>query len=189
MHLSRGVLKGFIESKQLLTDYADLDKQLTANGVDVRLAAVVEVVDGGKLAVEKADNRHPKLGKAVVLQGFENRLDGYDVSEKVVASAGTVKLEKLKAYLIITCEKVDTPSNLTFHILSRSSLFRLTQSLLGYGLGEAGYKGFLTFLLLPILNSEIELGSRIAQLCFTELKGEGHYEQQKETNYQGGKLF
>ena len=189
MHLSGPVLRKLIEEQKVVTDYDNLDKQLTANGIDVRLAAVVEVLDGGKLAVEKKECRNPKLGRAVVLQGFENSLDGNEVTEKVVAAGGTIKLDKLKPYLVITCERVNTPTNLTFHILSRSSLFRLTQSLLGYGLGEAGYKGFLTFLLFPVIDSEIELGSRIAQLSFSELRGEGNYEQQKETNYQGGKLF
>lgn len=189
MHLSRNVLKSMIVENGLVSGYADLDRQLTANGVDVRLAGVVEILDGGRLAIEKADNRHPKLGKAVILKGFEERLKGYDVQESQVVESGIVKLEPLKPYLVITCESVDTPSQLMFHITPRSSLLRLTQSLLGYGFGEAGYKGFLTFLLLPALQGEVELGTRIAQLSFTELKGEAHYEQQAEANYQGGKLF
>ncbi len=188
MHLSKEFLKKLILEKNLITNYADLDGQLTPNGVDMRLAAIIEVIDGGKLAVSKQDNMAPKLGRAVVLPGFESRLDGYDIQEKIVGT-GVVKLHRLKPYLVITCEEVSTPSNLMFHIAARTSLFRLTQSLLGSTFGEAGYKGFLTFMLLPFADSEIELGARFAQLCFTELRGEAHYESQKETNYQGGKLF
>ena len=188
MHLSRDSLKKHIVEGKLITNYADLDGQLTANGVDVRLAAIIEVIDGGKLAISKQDNMSPKLGRAVVLPGFENRLDGYDIQEKIVG-AGIIKLNRLKPYLVITCEEVNTPSNLMFHIAARTSLFRLTQSLLGSTFGEAGFKGYLTFMLLPFADSEIELGARFAQLCFTELKGEAHYEGQKESNYQGGKLF
>lgn len=173
----------------LITGFADLDQQLTANGFDVRVAGIVEIKDAGKLAVSKAQNKAPKLGRAIVLKGFEERLADYSVDQKDVVPAGSVKLERLRPYLVITCEKVKTPTSMMFHITPRSSLFRLTQSLLGVSFGEAGYEGFLTFMLLPFLDAEIELGARIAQLSFAELKGEGHYAQQKESNYQGGKLF
>lgn len=189
MHLSREVLKSRILSNNLVTDYADVDSQLTANGFDVRLAAVVEIDDAGKLAVQKSDNRPPKLGKAYVLKGFEDRLQGYDIKEQIVVDKLSVKLERLKPYFAVTCERVNTPSDLMFHIVARTSLFRLTQSALIATVGEAGYKGFLAFMLLPFLDGEIELGSRFAQFCFSELRGSAHYEAQKETNYQGGKLF
>jgi deoxycytidine triphosphate deaminase len=189
MHLHRNALKEMILNKQLLTNYADLDGQLTANGVDVRLAAVIEVLDGGRLAVSKQNNKGPQLGKAVVLRGYEQRLKEYGLEGVQVVETGTVKLESLKPYLVITCEELNTPENLMTHITPRSSLFRLTQSLLGCSFGEAGYKGYLTFMLMPFSNSEIELGARFAQLAFSELKGTAHYGEQKETNYQGGKLF
>ncbi|MBI4017047.1 MAG: hypothetical protein HY363_05135 [Candidatus Aenigmarchaeota archaeon] len=189
MHLSRDVLKSLILTDSLLTNYADLDAQLTANGIDVRLAAVVEIIDGGRLAANKSDSRNPKLGRAFVLKGFEDRLNGYELIEKNVLDSGSIKLEPLQPYFVITCEQLNTPSHLMTHIAARTSLFRLTQSGLFCTFAEAGYKGFLTFMLLPFCRSEIDLGARFAQLCFSELKGEAHYEQQKETNYQGGKLF
>lgn len=182
-------MKSLILNNNLLSDYSNLDQQLTANGVDVRLAAVVEIIDGGVLAVNKQDNRSPKLGKAIVLRGFEDRLEGYDFLESQIIESGTVKLDKLKPYFVITCEKVNTPETMMFHIKPRSSLFRMAQSLLGTAFGEAGYKGFLTFMLFPLLDSEIELGARFAQLSFSEISGKANYEEQKESNYQGGKLF
>lgn len=189
MHLSRDVLKKLITEQNLITNFDNLDGQMTANGFDARLAAIVEITDGGRLAVNKADHLPPKLGSAVVLKGFEDRLQGYDLKEVQVVDTGVVKLDRLKPYFVITIEKVNTPNNLMLQIAPRTSLFRLTQSLLGCGLSEAGYQGFLTFMLIPFLDCEIELGSRFAQLSFSELKGEAHYEQQKESNYQGGKLF
>ncbi len=189
MHLTKEQMKTLIVNSNLIENYFDIDSQLTANGVDVRLAAVVEVIDGGKLAVNKSDNRSPKLGKAFVLKDFEDRLEGYNIAEKHILDSGTVKLNQLRPYLVITCEKVNTPNDLMFHIKPRSSLFRFTQSLLGTAFGEAGYKGFLTFLLLSPVESEIELGARFAQLSFAKLEGKSDYESQKETNYQGGKLF
>lgn len=190
MHLSKEVLKQMIVDNNLVTNFQDLDTQLTANGFDVRVAGIVEILDGGKLAVAKNNNTTPKLGKAIVLKEFEDRLNGYELNEKhSVEQGSSIRLKSLKPYFVITCEQLNTPNNLMTHITPRSSLFRLTQSLLGCSFGEAGYKGFLTFMLIPFLDSEIELGARIAQLSFSELKGQAHYEEQKEKNYQGGKLF
>jgi deoxycytidine triphosphate deaminase len=189
MQLHRDALKQMVLEQQLLSGYADLDGQLTANGFDCRLAAVIEVLDGGKLAVQKQHNRNPKLGKAMVLKGYEHRLKEYAAERVEVVESGSIKLDPLKPYLVMTCEELNTPDNLMTHITARSSLFRITQSLLGCSFGEAGYKGFLTFMLLPFSASEIELGARFAQLSFSELKGKADYAAQKETNYQGGKLF
>jgi len=189
MHLSRDVLKSMIAQNNLITGFADLDGQLTANGIDTRLACIIEILDGGKLAISKANNKTPKLGRAFILKGYEDRLEGYDIKEKNVVDSGIVKLERLRPYFVITCEKVNTPNNLMLQIAPRTSLFRLTQSLLGCGLSEAGYQGFLTFMMVSLLDSEIELGARFAQLSFIKLEGEAHYEQQKQANYQGGKLF
>ena len=182
-------MKKMILEQNVITDYADIEAQLTANGFDARLAAIVEIVDGGRLAISKSDHIPPKLGSAVVLKGFEDRLSGYEIKDVQVAENGVVKLERLKPYFVVTCEKVNQPNNLLIQVAPRTSLFRLTQSLLGCGLSEAGYQGFLTFILVPLLDSEIQLGARFAQLVFIKLEGESHYEQQKESSYQGGKLF
>lgn len=189
MHLSRDVLKQLILEKQMVTGYADLDGQLTANGIDVRLAAVIEIVDGGKLAIDKKNNRPPKLGRAWVLKGYEDRLAEYKLHNIQIVEQASIILEPNKPYFVITCEQVNTPEDHMFHIQARTSLFRFTQSALLCTVGEAGYKGFLTFVMVPFLNSEIELGTRFAQFTFTELKGKAQYESQKQANYQGGKLF
>ena len=181
------MLKQLILEKNLISNYCGLDEQLTANGFDVRLAALVEVRDGGRLGMKKEKNRAPKLGKAYVWKGYEERIQGYGIEELAVVEE--VQLKPLQPYLAVSCEHVSTPNNLMIHITPRSSLFRLTQSLLGCSFGEAGYCGFLTFLLLPFSIGEIELGARFAQLSFSELKGEGDYLAQKENSYQGGKLF
>lgn len=189
MHLSKDVLKQYILNNNILTGYSDLDKQLTANGIDVQLAAVIEILNGGKLAINKTDNKEPQLGTAHILKGYEDRLKGYAVKEIHVHEKATIVLKKHQPYFVLTCESVSIPTNLMIDITPRSSLFRLTQSLLGCSFCEAGYQGFLCFMLLPFLNSEVELGARIAQLSFSQLTGHGNYEEQKETNYQGGKIF
>ena len=189
-NLGRDALKALIVEKQLVKGFKSLDEQLTANGFDARLAAVIEVVKGGRLAVRKEDNRAPKLGRAYVLPGFEGRLKGYDLeSTTLLAESEPVTLECGKCYLVITCEEVQMPTDVMLDIGPRSSAFRYAQVSLEATFGEAGYKGFLTFLLRANLDAEIELGSRFAQLVFSQLTGHSHYEGQRELNYQGGKLI
>ncbi|OYT32206.1 hypothetical protein B6U93_02320 [Candidatus Woesearchaeota archaeon ex4484_78] len=187
MHIGKEQLKELIEKKQIITDFESIEKQITANGFDFRACAIVEITNAGKLAKEKKDNKKPELGKAYILEEYTERLNNYDIKEK--SNEKTVKLKGLKPYLIISCEKVNTPENMMIHITPRSSLFRITQSLLGCSFGEAGYKGYMTFMLLPVLDCEIELGARIAQISFTQITGKANYEEQNESNYQGGKLF
>lgn len=175
-------------NKGLITDFDNFEKQITANGFDVRACAFVEILDGGKLAINKCDNVPPKLGTAFVLPGYEDRLQGYDITNTVVTS-DFVGLKKNQPYFVITCEKVNTPNNMMAHATHRTSVFRFAQCIMGFGFTEAGYKGFWTFILTPLMNSQIQLGSRIAQVSFSYLTSEEDYAKQKEFNYQGGKLF
>jgi len=192
MHLSRPVLKEQIEKKGIVSGHGELDAQLTANGVDLRLAALVEVLEGGRIAVDKARNRAPKLGRAFVLKGFESRLDAYkdQLQEIVVLSPSeAVSLVQMRPYFAITQEEVNIPTNMLCDIKSRSTVFRYGPNDLFCTVGEAGYRGYLTFVLLPFLANELELGARFCQVLFSELRGESHYEDQKQASYQGGKLF
>lgn len=191
MHLSRNELKKLILEQKIVTDYDDLDHQLTANGIDVRAGAIIEVLEGGRLAVNKKDNKPPALGAAYVLKGLEERLKDYSIKDlRVVNEKTLVRLKRLRPYFVMTCERVNVPKNMMVHNATRSSFFRFPQCFVEYGFTEAGYQGFLTFLLLPIAaGGEIELGARILQMSFCELKGEGDYSKQKESSHQGGKLF
>lgn len=188
MHLSGGVLKELILREGIVSGYDDLDKQVTANGFDVRACAFVEVLDGGKLAIEKKNHVPPRLGRAFVLPGFESRLAGYDVSEMIL-SEGFVELQRHRPYFVMTCERVKMPKNMMVHTAHRTSLFRFAQSLMGFGFTEAGYEGYLTFVLVPFLDGSVELGARVAQISFALLHGTGDYTQQKEFSQQGGTLF
>ncbi|MBD3412793.1 MAG: hypothetical protein GF397_06715, partial [Elusimicrobia bacterium] len=127
MHLSKTAVKELIENNKLVEGYADLDRQLTANGFDVRVCALVEIKNGGKLAIEKSNNVPPKLGKAFVLPGYENRLNKYDVEETIVTD-GFVQLKKHQPYFLVTAEMFNFPEYLMGHNNHRSSLFRFTQS-------------------------------------------------------------
>lgn len=187
--LSRDVLEKEIKENKIVEGIESLEGQLTANGVDFRLAGIIEVEKGGVLAVEKARSKPPVLGRAFVLSGFESALSGLEVKKTEVLSVGApIKLKKLAPYLAISCETVNTPDKYNFKIEARSSLFRLAQGVLETAFGEAGYKGRLTFLIFTLTDAEIELGARFAQVAFSTLEGRAHYEKQKETSYQGGRI-
>ena len=144
-NLSRDVLEKEISENKLVGGVENLDKQLTANGIDVRLAAIIEVVEGGTLAVEKARCNPPVLGQAWVMSGFENVLEGLDVKETIVLDEGSVvDLKKNVPYLVVSCETVDVPEKYMFKIETRSSVFRLMQGVLETAFGEAGYRGNVT---------------------------------------------
>ena len=189
-NLSKDVLRKEILDCKLVENYEDLDVQLTANGIDFRVAAIIEVKEAGELRINKADCKMPVLGLAHVMEGFEDVVSGLELEETIVEPAGAqVKLERLKPYLVVSCEKVNTKENLNFKIECRSSLFRITQSVLETAFGEAGYRGGLTFLMFSLLDTKVDLGVRFAQVVFTELTGTAHYEEQKESSYQDGKVL
>ena len=189
-NIGKTSLKNKILNEKLVEGYDNLDKQITANGVDFRLAAVREVLEAGELRIDKSLAKKPKLGKAWVMKGYENYIDGLNLSEVEVCTEGTlVSLDKLKPYLVVSCEKVNTPRDYNFKIECRSSLFRLTQSVLETAFGEAGYCGTLTFLMFSLLDTKIDLGVRFAQVVFSKLDSDAHYEEQAESSYQGGKVL
>jgi len=188
MHVSGPVLRQLIEREGIVSGYDAIDKQLTANGFDVRACAFVEILEGGRLAIDKKNHVPPKLGRAFVLPGFESRLGGYGVSE-VIVTEGFVDLKQHRPYFVMTCERVKMPKNMMMHTAHRTSLFRFAQSLMGFGFTEAGYEGYLTFVLVPFLDGAVEIGARVAQVSFAMLQGEGDYAQQREFSQQGGTLF
>lgn len=189
-NLSKDVLKKEIIEDKLVENYNDLDIQLTANGIDFRAAAFIEVKEAGELRINKADMKMPVLGIAHVMEGFENVVAGLELDDVVVHPEGTqISIDKLKPYFVISCEKVNTKEYLNFKIECRSSLFRITQSVLETAFGEAGYRGGLTFLVFSLLDTKIDLGVRFAQIVFSTLEGSAHYEEQKESSYQDGKVL
>ena len=189
--LSKDHIREMVQNAKLVEGYDDLEAQMTANGFDVRVGAVIEILKAGKLAINKQDNKPPQLGTAWVVEGYEHRLQGYDIKEMILCKPGfSVQLIPFQSYYTITMETINTPAAMLTKIASRTSLFRYTQTILEAGFGEAGYCGFLTFMLCPTLNgAELELGSRFAQVGFAQLTSESHYQSQKESSYQGGKLF
>ncbi|MBI4145839.1 hypothetical protein HY489_00710 [Candidatus Woesearchaeota archaeon] len=191
MNFGKGDLRRLIE-QGLITGIDNIEDHLTPNGVDLRLAALVEIVGGGHMAVDKKNHRGPKLGKAYVLKGYESRLKGYDISQITSVDPGTpVELKCHQPYFAMTLEEAHIPPEMMSHIEARTSLFRYAQTGMFKTVGEAGYDGFLTYMLVPFLDGgSVEMGARFCQLVFAELRGhDGGYDSQKTMTHQGGMLF
>lgn len=187
--LSKTTLEKLILEKNLVDNYKSLEEQLTPNGMDFRLGAVIEVEKSGTITISKDKAVKPSFGIAWVLKGYEHVVDGLDLRALIVVEEGdAIKLEKNQPYLVISCESVNTPEDIQFKLEIRSSLFRYGNCILETGFGEAGYKGRMTCLMYSLLGTEIDAGVRFCQLAFYKLDGKEHYEKQKHTNYQGGKI-
>ena len=189
--IGQKTLKKLIEEENLISDYKDINSQITANGFDFRLAALIEVKKAGKLRIDKTKSIKPQLGKVYIMAGFENYIDNLDTDEMIILEEGTlIELDETKTYLAITCEKVNTPEKLNWAIEPRSSLFRYCQCDIVTGFGEAGYKGLLTVMFKPtIQGAGIDIGVRFMQITFNTLDSDSHYENQNESNYQGGNIL
>lgn len=189
--LSKETLINLIKEKDIISNYKDIDTQITANGFDFRLAALIEVKKAGQLRIDKKSAKKPELGIAYILEGFENHIKNIDTEQTIILKEGTlIYLDNKKTYLAITCEKVNTPENTNFEIEPRSSLFRYCQCDIVTGFGEAGYNGILTVLFKPSLpGAAIDIGVRFMQVSFNKLDANSHYENQKENNYQGGNIL
>ncbi len=187
--ISRKELEERIKKENVISGYEDLEKQLTSNGIDVRVCAIIEVEKAGEIGITKEEHKKPLFGKMWVLEGKEKDFDNLKVSEKITVKKGVkIPLKRLQPYLVVSCEEVRCPKEWFFKIEIKSSLFRLAQMMLETAFGEADYKGKLTFLLFPTLDTSLAMGAGIAQIAFYELSSPASYEEQHTSSYQGGKI-
>jgi deoxycytidine triphosphate deaminase len=154
-----------IKQKQPLIENVD-EKNIQPSGVDLRVKCVYRLKNGGYLGVE---NRKTPDVEVVTKEN----------GEKIV-------LKPNEFVLVETMEKVNMPNNLSAIVLPRSSLFRCGVSL-HTAVVDPGYIGTLTFGMKNLSNFpfEIEMGSKIGQIVFEEVKGNIKLYNGK---YQGGKV-
>jgi dUTP pyrophosphatase len=148
-----------------LIENAD-EKNVQPSGVDLRVQRIFRLKNGGFLGT---DDR--------------NTPDVESVSDR---PGGKIRLEPNEFVLVETMEKVNMPKDITAIILPRSSLFRCGVSL-HTAVVDPGFKGTLTFGMknLSEFPFEIEIGSKIGQIVFEEVKGNVKLYDGK---YQGGKV-
>jgi len=157
-------IKELIKTKKLLENVDE--KNIQPSGVDVRVKCIYRLKNGGFLGVK--NRKTPDV--EVVAKYKEEKFT----------------LEPNEFVLVETMEKVNMPNDLLALVLPRSSLFRCGVSL-HTAVVDPGFIGTLTFGMKNLSEHpfEIEIGSRIGQIVFEEVKGNTKLYEGK---YQGGKV-
>jgi len=148
--------------KEALLSNCNIENVQSA-GVDLRIEKLYEICGQAYLGTE--ERKLPKLME---------KNDAY------------FRLAPGQYYLCLTTESVNMPGDLIAFILPRSTLFRCGVSL-RTAVVDPGYKGALT---IGIKNEgplefKLKRGARIAQIVFSEVKGEA---EKYNGKYQGGKV-
>lgn len=134
-------------------------------GVDLRLGAVYQIIEGG--AFIEADGEDG-LGKR---KGVKTRLIAQFNSSK--RKQEEVVIKPGDYYLVSTLEKINTPKDLMPVVFPRTSLFRAGLLLLN-SKTDPGYKGTLTMGLknLSQFDVKLQMGARICNIVFYGIKGQ-----------------
>lgn len=133
-------------------------------GVDLRLGAVYQIIEGG--AFIEADGKmglgKRKGVKTKLLAEYGNRKKK---QENVMIKPGDY-------YLVSTVESLNTPKDLMPVVFPRTSLFRVGLLLLN-SKTDPGYKGQLTMGLTNLSRFEVklQLGARICNVVFYKIEG------------------
>ncbi len=163
--IGHGEILKLVKQKQPLIENID-EKNIQPSGVDLRVKCVYRLKNGGYLGVE---NRKTPDVELVIREN----------GKKII-------LKPNEFVLVETLEKVNMPNNISAIVLPRSSLFRCGVSL-HTAVVDPGFQGTLTFGMknLSDFPFEIEIGSKIGQIVFEEVKGNLKLYDGK---YQGGKV-
>jgi len=153
-----------IEKKKLIEN-VDMNN-VQPSGVDLRAKIIYRLKNGGYLGVKNRQTPNVDV-----------------VSDK---TGDKIILEPNEFVLVETMEKVNMPKDLLALILPRSSLFRCGVSL-HTAVVDPGFIGTLTFGMKNLSDHpfELEIGSKIGQIVFEEVKGNDKLYNGK---YQGGKV-
>jgi len=150
MQLAEEQLRDLIKNKELITDYIDLERQLTPNGFDMTVSTIKEIQGNGQLDFTNEERVIPPAEPVETSDGW------WDLSPGI--------------YKATTNEIVNIPDHLVGIGFPRSSLMRMGAHIQN-GFWEAGYHGETTFLLC-VDNPEgirIKQDARVLQLSFHQL--------------------
>ena len=155
--LNREELERLIKEQGLITDYINLDVQLTPNGFDLTVGSVYGFDAAGALDFSNKERIVPE-GKEILPQ-----------KEKPEDKFGWWNLKE-GAYKIRTNETVNIPNDLIAISFPRTSLLRMgafTQN----GVWDAGFKGKSEFILVVENPNGLRLkqNARITQLIFERI--------------------
>jgi dUTP pyrophosphatase len=155
--LNRQEIEGLIKEKGLITDYLNLDIQLTPNGFDLTIASVFEFIDAGALDFSNKERLIPQTKEI------------YPEKKSPEDKFGWWNLKR-GAYKIRTNEVISLPEDLVAIAFPRSSLLRMgafTQT----GAWDAGFRGKSEFILVVDNPQGLRLkqNARVVQLIFARI--------------------
>ncbi|MBD3208659.1 MAG: hypothetical protein GF370_04385 [Candidatus Nealsonbacteria bacterium] len=171
MILGTDKLLSLIKNKKLIEGLDQQDINIEGCGVDLRIGELYEMQKGKGFIYRKTR----KTPSYELIAEFEKQ------KEKKVA------LEPGKFYVGKTIEKINTPEDLFGIFIPRGTFFANGISVLGFRV-DPGYKGNFRFHLANIGGNdfELEMGARIANMIFLEVKGKTNPYQGQ---WQGGRAF
>lgn len=139
-------------------------------GLDVRIGKLWEAVDDsdGFLHIDQRKTPDYKLAAE------------YKSGETV-----RFKLQPGKIYVAETIEKMNTPLNIFGRFHPRHTLYKSGVLVFGQK-SDPGYRGAFTFVLIPLRPFQIEMGARVAQMVWHEVKGRA---EQYRGQWQGGRAW
>lgn len=170
--LNQQEIQQYIKEKGLITDYSNLETQLTPNGFDLTVASVFEFDTPGALDFSNKERKVPE-GKEILAkkQSPQDKFGWWNL--------------KKGAYKIRTNEVVNLPNDLIALAFSRTSLLRMG-AFTQHGVWDAGFKGRSEFVLVVENPQGIKLkqNARIAQLIFLQINEisqgyQGIYQERK----------
>lgn len=155
--LNRKEIQQYIKEQNLITDYPDLEIQLTPNGFDLTVAKVFMFDTEGALDFSNKERKLPE-GKEILAK-----------KQKSQDKFGWWSLKK-GVYKIRTNEVVNLPNNLIALAFSRTSLLRMG-AFTQHGVWDVGFRGRSEFILVVENPKGIKLkqNARIAQLIFMRI--------------------
>jgi len=142
------------------------EKNIQPSGVDIRAKCIYKLKNGGFIGIK--ERKTPEI----------------DVFCDEIGKKITIKPNEY--VLVETMEKVNMPKDIMATVLPRSSLFRCGVTIFT-AVVDPGFQGTLTFGMKNVSEFpfELEVGSRIGQIVFKEVKDNVKLYDGK---YQGGKV-
>jgi len=186
MILNREEILNLIKEKNLITNYINLDFQLTPNGFDLTVEKIFAFKEKGALDFSNKERVLP-VGKEILpkcrsctqlrdsntLSADGESFELAEDSEFVEPKSRTIGWWILKkgSYKVLTNEIINLPYNLVALAFSRTSLLRMgcfTQ----HGVWDAGFQGKSEFILVVEnpYGIKIKQNARLAQLIFIKIK-------------------
>jgi len=152
--LNRHEIEKLIKEKKLISDYINLDVQLTPNGFDLTVNNISEFVSCGALDFSNKERQLPQANELTAQKNnVEDKFGWWNLKKGI--------------YKIRTNETVNLPNDLAAICFSRTSALRMG-AFTQHGVWDAGFRGKGEFI-LAVENPQgikIKQNARIAQLIF-----------------------